>query len=74
MSWAFLMAGCRSTVVTQWKAASKSTERLMVAFHRRLRAGDSYARALRGAALAVRANERYSHPFYWAPFVVIGDD
>jgi CHAT domain-containing protein len=28
--------------------------------------------ALREAQLAVRAHRAYRHPFYWAPFVMIG--
>jgi CHAT domain-containing protein len=31
------------------------------------------AQALRQAALALMADPKYSHPFYWAGFVVIGD-
>ena len=72
ISWAFLVGGCPTTVVSQWKADSKATEALMVEFHRRLRAGESPAAALRHAQLAVRANPRYQDPLYWAPFIVVG--
>ncbi|HEY6137920.1 MAG TPA: CHAT domain-containing protein [Thermoanaerobaculia bacterium] len=72
MSWAFLVAGCSTTVVSQWDADSRATEPLMVEFHRRLRAGDSPARALQRAQLAVSANPRYHDPRYWAPFIVVG--
>jgi CHAT domain-containing protein len=59
-------------VVSQWKAESRATSKLMVEFHRRLLAGDTVAEALRRAQLAVRKDPRYAHPFYWAPFVAIG--
>lgn len=72
MWWAFLSAGCPTTVVSQWKAQSKVTEQLMVEFHRRLIAGDSNAAALRAAQRLVMHQPEYRHPFYWAPFVVIG--
>jgi CHAT domain-containing protein len=29
--------------------------------------------ALRKAQLALIAGGKYSHPFYWAPFILIGD-
>jgi len=72
MSWAFLIAGCPTTVVSQWQADSRATEALMIAFYRRLRAGDPPAAALRHAQLTVRANPRYQDPLYWAPFIVVG--
>jgi len=72
LSWAFFAAGCPTTVVSQWSAESAATAKLMVEFHRRLRAGESTAKALRGAQMSVRRIARYRHPFYWAPFVAIG--
>jgi CHAT domain-containing protein/tetratricopeptide (TPR) repeat protein len=73
MSWAFFVAGCPATVASQWKVEAASTSRLMLAFHRGLRAGHTPAEALRLAALAqlLRPDER--HPFYWAGFVAMGD-
>jgi CHAT domain-containing protein len=72
MSWALMAAGCPTTVVSQWNAASGSTEGLMIEFHRQLLAGQRPAEALRSASLATRKNPRYAHPFYWATFVVVG--
>lgn len=72
LSWAFLAAGCPTTVVSQWKAQSAATAKLMVEFHRQLARGSSKPEALRRAQLMLRRDRRYRHPFYWAPFVVIG--
>jgi CHAT domain-containing protein len=72
LSWAFSVAGCPTTVVSQWKVDSRSTSQLMREFHRRLAAGRAKADALRGAALAVKADPRHGHPFYWAGFIVVG--
>ena len=72
VSWAFLVAGCPTTVVSQWQADSKATESLMIEFYRRLRAGESPALALRHAQLTLRADPRYHDPLYWAPFIVVG--
>lgn len=71
-SWALFAAGCPTTVVSQWNAQSASTAKLMIEFHRQLVAGASKPEALRRAQLAVRRDPRYAHPFYWAPFMVVG--
>ena len=66
-------AGARSVVASQWKVDAASTNRLMVAFHRGLRAGQSPAQALRRAAVAQLRHGGARHPFYWAGFVAMGD-
>jgi CHAT domain-containing protein len=78
MTWAFFVAGARSVVATQWKVVSVSASRFMVDFHRSLRAkgGDHSlrkARALRDAQLRHLGDPLSSHPYYWAPFVLLGD-
>lgn len=74
LSWAFFVAGCPSTVVSQWQVDARGTSRLMLAFHRGLAGGLSKSQALRQAALALRRDPRYRHPFYWASFIVVGAD
>ncbi len=80
LTWAFFVAGVPTTLVSQWKVESTSTTELMLAFHRARRAADDKgnsgsrtARALQRAELQLLRNSRYSHPFYWAGFVVVGD-
>jgi CHAT domain-containing protein len=80
LTWALFVAGVPTTVVSQWKVRSDSTTELMVEFHRRLRsqsarssAGRGAATALREAALKVKGNRRYRHPFHWAGFIVVGE-
>lgn len=72
LSWAFLLAGCRTTIVSQWRVRSDAAAALMTDFHRRLRAGRSPAAALREAALALRARPAYRHPADWAAFLAVG--
>ena len=79
MSWALFMAGCPTTVVSQWDVETTSTAKLMVEFHKALLATNrnsehirGSAEALRQAALKVLKTPGYSHPFYWAAFIVIG--
>jgi CHAT domain-containing protein len=80
LTWALFVAGCPTTVASQWKVLDVSTKTLMVEFHRRLRSetGDHRAKlwkaeALRQAQLALLRRREYRHPFYWAGFAVIGD-
>jgi CHAT domain-containing protein/Tfp pilus assembly protein PilF len=73
LSWALFVAGTPATLVSQWKVHSASTTDLMLAFHRNLKAGEGKAYALRSAALNLAKSPYYNHPFYWAPFVLIGD-
>jgi len=73
LSWAFQVAGVPTLVASQMKAESSATALLMVQFHRHLAGGMAPAAALREAQLALQRNPRYRHPFYWAPFMVLGD-
>jgi CHAT domain-containing protein len=48
----------------------------MTDFYRRLLSaneGTTSSSALRGAQLAMITGKKYSAPFYWAPFVLVGD-
>jgi CHAT domain-containing protein len=73
LSWALFVAGCPTTVVSQWKVESSSTTELMLAFHRNLQLGANKSEALRQAALKLMNDKRYNHPFYWAGFIVVGN-
>jgi CHAT domain-containing protein/tetratricopeptide (TPR) repeat protein len=72
LSWALLVSVVPTTVLSQWKVDSESTSRLMVAFHQNRRNGMSDTESLRAAALSIRKVAGFTHPFYWAPFIVIG--
>ena len=73
---AFMYAGAPTVGVSLWSVADKSTADLMTDFYRRLLSsgeGTSSSSALRGAQLAMITGKKYSAPFYWAPFVLVGD-
>jgi CHAT domain-containing protein len=73
-AWAIFVAGCPSSLLTQWQVADKSTAELMTAFYRNWRSqGISKAEALQRAQLRLLCSKQWSHPFFWAPFVLIGD-
>ena len=70
---AFLYAGARSVAVTLLDVSDVGTEELMKRFYGELRTGTSKDVALQRAMVAVHRNPSRSHPFYWAPFTLIGD-
>ena len=80
---AFLYAGASSTVVSLWKVEDQSTSLLMERFYQNLKRGLDKSEALRQAKLdIIRSNvdlkatgrrEELAAPFYWAPFILVGD-
>ncbi|MBE9037016.1 CHAT domain-containing protein [aff. Roholtiella sp. LEGE 12411] len=67
-----VQAGARSTVATLWLVEADSTVVLMEEFYKGLRNGLTKAEALRQAQLALMKNPKYAHPYYWAPFLLVG--
>jgi CHAT domain-containing protein len=72
MTRAFLYAGAGSVVVSLWRVDDDSTSDLMVSFYRHLREGVDTSEALRSAKLELIDHSRYFHPYFWAPFVLVG--
>ena len=72
---AFLYAGAKSLLVSLWPVNDQSTARLMAAFYSYLRAGKTQAGALQSAKIDFIRGEPAAtrHPYYWAPFVLIGN-
>jgi CHAT domain-containing protein/tetratricopeptide (TPR) repeat protein len=74
---AFLYAGARTLVASHWSVSSEATVELMRRFFEAsAEAGQGRAEAMRRAMLGVMADEdhpEFAHPFYWAPFVVVGE-
>jgi CHAT domain-containing protein len=73
---AFMYAGAPTVGVTLWSVADKSTADLMTDFYKHfLTPGGttSASSALRNAQLSMISAKKYSAPFYWAPFVLVGE-
>jgi CHAT domain-containing protein len=76
---AFLQAGARSVLATQW-SIDESMAVLMASFYKAVIGGMNTAEALRQAKLdTLTKRQNFSgtevslaHPFFWAPFVLIG--
>lgn len=74
LSRAFLYAGARSVVVSLWNVSDISTAQLMKNFYQHLIDNTGNAAALRQAKLKMaRGGTETRHPYYWAPFIVIGE-
>jgi len=65
-----LYAGARSLMLSLWDVNDRSTAEFMSLFYRRLGQSKNNATALGEAAKELR--ERYPHPYFWAPFVLVG--
>ena len=68
---AFSQAGAQSIVASLWMVNDAATRDFMVAFHRALPTAGRAA-AFQQAQLSVLGNPQTAHPYYWAPFILIG--
>lgn len=75
LTWALFVAGAPTQVLSQWSVDDASTAELMTGFYTHLKAGKAKGKALREAGLELMKREKgkYRHPYYWAPFVLVGD-
>lgn len=73
LSRALIYAGANNVVVSLWNVADASTSDLMTSFYNNF-SGNNFGTALRDAKLEmINSSSGYSHPYYWAPFVLIGE-
>ncbi|HYW74971.1 MAG TPA: CHAT domain-containing tetratricopeptide repeat protein, partial [Pyrinomonadaceae bacterium] len=72
---AFMYAGAPTVGVSLWSVADKSTADLMTDFYKRMLGATPQpaAAAMRDAQLGMINGKKYSAPFYWAPFVLVGE-
>jgi hypothetical protein len=65
-----LCSGARSLLLSLWDVHDRTTAEFMSSFYSRLGTQRDKALALRAAMLETRA--RHPHPYFWAPFVLVG--
>jgi CHAT domain-containing protein len=83
---AFIYAGARSVLVSNWPVETTSARALTTKTFRQLvqKPGTSRAQALRAAMLSLidgpgyldksgKPVFSYAHPIFWAPFTLVGD-
>jgi CHAT domain-containing protein len=70
-----IKSGARSTLATLWSVNDESTQRLMTSFYQSLKSQPQAgkAKALQAAQRQLLGEERFRHPFFWSPYLLIGD-
>lgn len=67
-------SGARSTLATLWPVFDDSTASLMGEFYQQIeQVSISKAKALQQAQIALLSSGDYAHPYYWSPFVLVGN-
>jgi CHAT domain-containing protein len=69
MAYIFERAGAQAVMASLWSVDDAATKDLMVQFYQNINKGMSKNEALRQAKLSQIGR----HPFYWSPFILIGD-
>jgi MYXO-CTERM domain-containing protein len=71
---ALVEAGAATQVLSLWEVDDDATIALMTGYYQRLvQRAEGRGAALRSAQLAMLADPRTAHPFYWSAFIVSGD-
>jgi len=72
----FIYAGCNSVNTSLWSVDDCSTSELMKLFYENLNAGERKTEALKNAKQSFfdQTTKDKTHPYYWAPFILVGDD
>ena len=73
-----IKAGASSTMGTLWSVEDKSTSLLIDKFYQNLKLKLdnkplSKGESLQQAQLDLLANKNYQHPYFWSPFVIVGN-
>lgn len=71
----FFFAGARNVMSTHWSVDDRSTQTLLSGFYGAVAGKEdpSIAEALRISETKMIEGGELSHPFFWAPFAIIGD-
>ncbi len=75
ISRSFIYAGSSSVVVSLWNINDRSTSFIMKEFYTAILNNQNKSQALQSAQLSMLRSDRklYRHPYYWAPFILIGN-
>jgi CHAT domain-containing protein/Tfp pilus assembly protein PilF len=76
LSRALTYAGAKNIIVSFWSVADQSTAMLMKTFYQNLLKNSmpyNFSKNLRDAKLSLMDNVQYAAPYYWAPFILIGN-
>jgi CHAT domain-containing protein len=69
-----IKARAKSTIASLWSVSDEATQDLMVNLYQNLASKNlSKGESLRQAQQALLRNPKYHSPYYWAPFVLVGN-
>ncbi len=67
-------SGARSTLATLWRVNDASTAAFIAAFYQALAQPNvNKAQAVQAAQISLIKSAEFKHPYYWAPFVLVGN-
>ncbi|MEW6347674.1 MAG: CHAT domain-containing protein [Thermodesulfobacteriota bacterium] len=69
---AFRAAGARTVIMSLWSVAEDASVEMMASFFEHLKSGSGKLEAWRSAREDIR-KKGYDHPFFWAPFILVGE-
>lgn len=72
MGRAFQYAGSKCVLMSLWSVEQRSSVNLMELFFKHIQEGHSLLSALHMSRLQIR-KQGYDHPFFWAPFILVGE-
>jgi len=69
-----LRSGARSIMGSLWPVSDNAARTMFPIFYNSMKGSDiSKAKALQKSQLALLNDEEMKHPFYWGPFILIGN-
>ncbi len=69
-----LKSGARSGLGSLWPVSDDAAQELLPAFYEHLKdPGNTKAQALRKSQLDLMKDARFRHPFFWSPFILVGN-
>ncbi|MEM7593160.1 MAG: CHAT domain-containing protein [Cyanobacteria bacterium P01_A01_bin.83] len=68
-----LRSGARSTIGSLWSISDESTAKLIEEIYQQLKLAKNKGEVLRQAQLALLKSQEYSHPYFWSPYVLVGN-
>ncbi|MCW5699894.1 MAG: tetratricopeptide repeat protein [Rhodospirillales bacterium] len=72
--WLAQQQGAQSVLATLWPVADESTAQFMATLYDQRQAkGQTKAAALQATQIEFLRSDTYAHPFYWAPFILMGN-
>ena len=66
-------AGAKSVIASLWNAEDNTSAEIMTQFYQNLQKGMTKSEAMQKAKLNQIEKNKDLHPFFWSPFILIGD-